>query len=132
MAQFCIKGHDTFICGRSKQYTCKDCMKVNRAKWEQLHPGRNKELSIESHLRLKFGITPQQKKDLIASQNSLCLGCYKTFKNDSEACIDHSHETGQVRAILCRIDNAILGLVEEDSNRLRRLADYLDKFKVGK
>ena len=24
--QFCVHGHDTFVCGRTKQRVCKDCM----------------------------------------------------------------------------------------------------------
>lgn len=43
-------------------------------------------------------------------------------------CIDHDHETGQVRALICHPCNVALGLMKDDSTRLRAAADYLDRF----
>jgi len=41
--------------------------------------------------------------------------------------IDHCHTTGQTRGLLCKPCNFILGIAEDDSKRLRALADYLDE-----
>jgi hypothetical protein len=41
---------------------------------------------------------------------------------------DHCHTTGRFRGWLCRNCNVTLGLVSDDPNRLRALADYLDRF----
>jgi hypothetical protein len=40
---------------------------------------------------------------------------------------DHCHTTGRFRGWLCRNCNVTLGLVGDDPNKLRALADYLEK-----
>lgn len=39
--------------------------------------------------------------------------------------VDHNHETGEVRGLLCLSCNVALGLVDDDVNRLLALAEYL-------
>ena len=34
-----------------------------------------------------------------------CMVCKKTFKNTKDRCLDHDHETGEYRQILCRYCN---------------------------
>ena len=41
--------------------------------------------------------------------------------------VDHCHATGEVRGFLCHGCNVALGMVGDDAERLRKLADYLDK-----
>jgi hypothetical protein len=41
--------------------------------------------------------------------------------------LDHDHKTGRIRGVLCRKCNTVLGLVSDDSGRLRKLADYIDE-----
>lgn len=46
----------------------------------------------------------------------------------SVACIDHCHETGRVRGVLCSRCNAALGLLDDEPCRLRAAADYIERF----
>ena len=39
--------------------------------------------------------------------------------------VDHDHQTGKFRGLICHGCNAVLGIVEEDRSRLFKLADYL-------
>lgn len=41
--------------------------------------------------------------------------------------IDHCHVKGHVRGILCKDCNLVLGWMNDDPNRLRALADYLER-----
>lgn len=43
--------------------------------------------------------------------------------------IDHNHDTGKVRGLLCRDCNLILGYIQDDPKRLVMLMEYLEKHK---
>jgi hypothetical protein len=40
--------------------------------------------------------------------------------------LDHCHQSGQVRGVLCRNCNVALGLMADNPERLRRAAEYLE------
>ena len=44
---------------------------------------------------------------------------------------DHSHKTSKFRGWLCNACNVALGLVEDNPEKLRLLADYLEKHELG-
>lgn len=46
--------------------------------------------------------------------------------------IDHCHETGVVRGLLCQFCNTALGLFQDDPARLRAAAAYVQQFEVFK
>ena len=41
--------------------------------------------------------------------------------------VDHCHTTGKVRELLCGGCNGAMGLVKDNPDTLRKLADYLEK-----
>ncbi len=43
--------------------------------------------------------------------------------------IDHDHKTGQVRSLLCKKCNGVLGLVDDDPALLRAAADYIERHR---
>lgn len=70
------------------------------------------------------------KPQLIQAQNGLCKLCSKMLpSNPKHVHLDHSHETGAVRGVLCRNCNVGLGLFNDDATLLRRAAEYLDETK---
>lgn len=42
--------------------------------------------------------------------------------------VDHDHETGLVRGLLCRRCNQAIGLLNEDRNLLQRMIGYISSF----
>ena len=130
--KICPKGHNKDVEGRTKDGRCKPCARFFAARWSKNNPLRVLENKRRTNTKRLYGITYEDKLKLIAEQNNLCAGCYCQFIENNPACLDHDHKTGKIRAVLCRTDNAILGLVGDDSTRLRRLADYLEKHKENK
>jgi hypothetical protein len=53
----------------------------------------------------------------------------KNLFNTNKICVDHCHKTGKIRSLLCRRCNTILGLVEENSNLLDLLKQYIESNK---
>lgn len=47
--QFCVRGHDTFICGRDKSNSCKDCRKEDRKNGHTPHPRKPVQFCPQGH-----------------------------------------------------------------------------------
>lgn len=55
-----------------------------------------------------------------------CQGCSVAFDKNERRCIDHDHQTGHVRGVLCNACNLALGMMNDSPGRLRNLAAYLE------
>jgi hypothetical protein len=72
-------------------------------------------------LRGRYGINAADEQAIIAVQRGLCPIC-----SDGKAeHVDHDHETGRVRGVLCPECNTGMGQLRDDPATLRRAADYL-------
>lgn len=68
-----------------------------------------------------YGITLKQRAQMEAAQCGLCAICRQAEK----LFVDHNHEDGQVRALLCPNCNSGLGYFEEDEEILLGAVEYL-------
>lgn len=75
-----------------------------------------------AHLRFAYGITESDYDRMLAEQNGTCAICGAT---ESPLAVDHDHETGAVRGLLCQRCNTGLGQMRDDPEILRAAADYL-------
>jgi hypothetical protein len=77
----------------------------------------------------KYGITMEQFQAMKDAQNYKCLLCSRVFKDRGtrfeQACIDHDHETGKVRGLLCWMCNAGLGMFDENVEALANAIKYI-------
>ena len=78
-------------------------------------------------LRIKFGITPEIYETMLASQNGVCAICSKSCKSGKLLAVDHDHNTGRVRGLLCMECNTGLGKFLDSAELLRKSADYLER-----
>lgn len=78
----------------------------------------------ERQLR-RYGITEATYQAMWTAVDGHCPICTKPFSSNRLACIDHDHETGQVRGLLCTACNYFIGETHDDAAKLRRAADYL-------
>ncbi len=74
------------------------------------------------HLTRRYGITAEEADAMLASQEGLCAICRKA----PAAHVDHDHQTGAVRALLCFNCNGGLGQFKDDPAVLRAAADYVE------
>jgi hypothetical protein len=63
---------------------------------------------------------------MLDDQNGGCAICGAKPEKGKRLDIDHDHETGEVRGLLCGLHNRLLGMGQDDPNILRRAADYLE------
>ena len=77
----------------------------------------------------KYGVTIADRDLMIEQQGNKCAICSTEFKNGKDSHLDHCHETGKVRAILCGRCNPGLGYFDDDVEKLKLAIDYLNKHK---
>lgn len=72
------------------------------------------------HRNRRYGLSPDEVRDMFEAQNGRCLLCDAVML---EPHVDHDHEHGFVRGLLCERCNLRLGWVE--SVGLNAIAGYL-------
>ncbi|MEV5572026.1 endonuclease VII domain-containing protein [Spirillospora sp. NPDC052269] len=73
-------------------------------------------------LKLRYGITESEADRLLAAQGGICVICL----GQPASHVDHDHDTGQVRGMLCFKCNNGIGQFEDEVRRLEEAADYLE------
>jgi hypothetical protein len=90
---------------------------------------KDKVLETERRSKLKkaYGITPAQYDEMLASQNEQCAICAakKPGGRTKLFFIDHCHNTGTVRGLLCMRCNTGLGLFLDNPKFLSNAISYL-------
>lgn len=80
------------------------------------------------HLQVKYGITVDEYDTMLKAQDGMCAIC-GVDRIGRNMPVDHDHQTGEIRGILCENCNRGLGLFMDNPHNLRLAADYIDKFK---
>jgi hypothetical protein len=105
------------------QGKCKPCSREDHRAYMARRKAENggefiyKDRARGYHLKHKYGLKPED----IPDKCQVCNGATRKI------CVDHCHETGKIRGFLCGACNITLRLAEDDADRLRALADYLEK-----
>ncbi len=73
----------------------------------------------------KTGISAATYRAMIEDQNRQCAICEKPMIGVREICIDHNHDTGEIRALLCRNCNAGIGFLKDSAQILYKASEYL-------
>src|SRR6266852_5914394 len=92
----------------------------------KLNTEKCKENRRRSWLRLKFGISIEDYNKLLIKQNFSCALCNKhmsEFKNS--LAVDHCHETGEVRGLLCFQCNTCIVKLGDNVKAFERILNYL-------
>lgn len=63
-------------------------------------------------LKYKYNLTLEEVDQMLIAQNHKCILCGRSLI-ETRRCIDHDHETGKVRGILCNRCNVGLAYIED-------------------
>lgn len=86
---------------------------------------RNSYKHVESrrkyHLKVKYNLTLEAYDEMVLLQEEKCLICSKPFNElNKNPHIDHDHETGEIRGILCGSCNTKLGWYESFGESIQK------------
>jgi hypothetical protein len=73
-----------------------------------------------------YGITVEQYDEMLATQSGVCAICAKTCATGRALAVDHCHETGKVRGLLCARCNPMLGFANDNIDVLKAAIAYLE------
>jgi len=104
--------------------------------WQQANPERvnasnqksraaNPDRARDGYLRRTFGLSLAEYEEMLTAQHGTCAICGRPPRKGSSLHVDHDHETGAVRGLLCFRCNGGLGQFKEEFERLVTASEYL-------
>lgn len=87
-------------------------------------------------LKKMYGLTPEQYEEMLAAQGGVCGICKKPETRTYAVkgvvrirplCVDHCHNSGKVRELLCSHCNTALGLFEDRVELFETAIEYLKR-----
>lgn len=123
-------GKDSTQAGAGHSYKCKFC----KRKWLLDYRSKNLDLykrnNFKNDLKKNYGMTIEQYEAFYSLQKGCCASCgdhESTGKRKLN--VDHDHETGLIRGLLCNRCNPGIGYFNDSVERLAMAIRYLNKFK---
>lgn len=104
---------------------CKQCGKAGVKKHRTDNPDKHRQYHRTHKYKTQFDLTVGEYEELLAQQDGKCAIC-QTAPGKKMLAVDHDHNTGRVRALLCTACNTGLGLFKDDPVLLARAISYLD------
>ena len=98
----------------NERYRKNDSLKIYQRNYARVNKTRLK----------KYGLTIEKYQEMLDRQNNACAICKKEF---GQVYVDHCHETGIVRGLLCLKCNTGIGLLEDSIVNLENAIKYLQK-----
>jgi Recombination endonuclease VII len=127
------KSYEAFHKNRTGKYglqnECKACYRRHqeatklrlRKRYEQIRqdPEWKKRHALyqrKARFKHRYGITLDDYDQMVEKQGGGCAICHAkvAFQDGRKLCVDHNHETGEVRGILCGLCNSVLGHIENN------------------
>lgn len=78
-----------------------------------------------SHLVRNYGITLDEFNAMLRKQHGVCAICEGVCSSGKNLSVDHDHQTGAIRGLLCSNCNRAIGLLGDRHDWAQRAADYL-------
>lgn len=110
---------------------CKPCSNNRKAMYNIEYPEKRR----QSQIKYDFGISWEMYELKFKSQNGCCAICatplklHKGIDSDFDvACVDHNHQTGEVRGLLCTDCNLGLGKFKDSLTFIQSASEYLVQY----
>lgn len=120
---------------------CHDCRRLNARRRRASDPEharaisraaskrrRTPERSRASQLKFRYGLSVEDYTALLESQNSCCAVCSTPQPGGMGSWhVDHCHDTGRIRGLLCSTCNVGIGMFKDSPDLLAAAVAYLSR-----
>jgi hypothetical protein len=107
---------------------------LKEREYQKKYRDNNKDKRKNVMLKIRFNLTLEEYNSMLEQQGGVCKLCGKeetARKNNSEEkrmlAVDHDHDTGKVRGLLCAKCNVQLGHYEKSKQRAAEFERYLEE-----
>lgn len=111
---------------------CKRCDTEARKKWQANNREKSQLSQRKRNIKHKYGLDYDSYLQLLGSQNHKCAICEAEENtsaygkhNSPHFSVDHNHDTGKVRGLLCNQCNRALGMFKDSPEILEKALKYL-------
>jgi len=124
---------------------CRKCANINSKNWQKKNPGYNKEWNKklkeknpdyyqEKNLRNSYNLSLKDYNKMFEQQNGLCAICglpesAKYRDKIKKLGVDHNHNTGEIRGLLCHKCNPAIGMLNVDNLGILNLEKAIEYLK---
>ena len=98
---------------------------------------RNPKIRKGAQFKIRYGLDQAAYTKMFERQNGLCLICDKPETSLNQhtheprlLSVDHCHQTGRVRGLLCKRCNTGIGAFEESPDLLKAAIRYVRRHKT--
>lgn len=111
--------------GKHRRRTCKACAHARHMELRRENPEKYRRKDRLQHVNRKYGLDEEAYDALILSSQGRCGICKREFTGIPH--VDHDHETGRIRGVLCLACNTALGKFRDDVEILKSAIMYLER-----
>jgi hypothetical protein len=105
---------------------CKQCTRQATLDRQKRDKESVKLINRRARLKRSFGMTVQQYDEMLDAQGGCCALCGSDFPGGrGRFVVDHCHDTGRVRGLLCNLCNVGLGALRDSPQLLQKAIHYL-------
>lgn len=108
---------------RAEQY--KAYYAANRERLREkyrLYGRAHPEIARAANLKFNYGLTLEEYEDMYLAVAGHCQIC---GRHKDQLHVDHNHDTGEVRGLLCNRCNTALGLLQDSPELIARSLQYI-------
>ena len=125
-----IHGFDTYckacraVQARAWRLANKPKAAADQKRWRQ----KNARAAKDYHLQLRYGLPPGGYDKMLAEQDGKCACCGSQKPGGrGDFHVDHCHDTGKIRGLLCHGCNVSIGHFDHDPHLLEKAVAYLNR-----
>ena len=109
---------------------CKGCQNKLQSQYRQQNASKTKQYRRSSNLKHNYGMTYREYNLKYEQQNGCCAICEKHQSEIPLAlAVDHDHQTGAVRELLCVNCNLGIGNFQDSPDLMKKAIRYLELHK---